>query len=230
MIAPNRPVLQFPPTNKAKLLFNATCVYCGQVFDQDHPWTKEHVIGRRFVPRGALDSDWNLLVRACQPCNNGKADLENDISALTMQPDVFGRYLRDDPAFIAEAKRRAEGAHSRRTRRKVKDSAEQFMVSVPFLVPGSTATFTFNSAPQTDCERVFRLAAAHVQGFFYFLTYEQGAHASLQQGGFMPGVFRPVMDAKRADWGNDRLRSFADATATWDYRLHLIGAHGSSRA
>lgn len=70
------------------------CAYCGAAFSRPSDGEAEHVIGRRFVPKGTLAAQWNLIVRACGPCNDHKADLENDISAITMQPDAWGRYPR----------------------------------------------------------------------------------------------------------------------------------------
>ena len=42
------------------------------------------MIGRRFVPKGKLNNQWNLIVRVCIKCNNKKSDLEDDISAISM--------------------------------------------------------------------------------------------------------------------------------------------------
>jgi hypothetical protein len=60
-------------------LDNVTCPYCGTALTSKTR-TKEHVIGRRFVPVGSLDREWNLILQACGPCNRHKADLEDDIS------------------------------------------------------------------------------------------------------------------------------------------------------
>jgi hypothetical protein len=58
--------------------------------------TDEHVIGRRFVPKNTMFGQWNVILRACRECNTAKSELENDISAITMQPDASGQFAVDD--------------------------------------------------------------------------------------------------------------------------------------
>ena len=48
---------------KPILLDNITCVYCGNELTPQTV-TKEHVVGRRFVPKGSLNQQWNLIVCA----------------------------------------------------------------------------------------------------------------------------------------------------------------------
>ena len=91
---------------------NVTCINCGDPLDLGSE-TKELVIGRRFVPAGALQEGWNLIANACGRCNRTKSALEDDISAITMQPTVFGNFAVNDPDLAAEAARKA-AAKSRR--------------------------------------------------------------------------------------------------------------------
>jgi hypothetical protein len=48
-------------------------------------------------------------VNACRGCNNDKADLENDISAITMQPDVLGKPFSDHVQLVCAHCRRLRG-------------------------------------------------------------------------------------------------------------------------
>lgn len=80
------------PVTKPVRLHNVVCPYCGATLASDST-TKEHVVGRKFVPKGPLENEWNLILNACRPCNNQKADLEHDISAITMQPDALRQHL-----------------------------------------------------------------------------------------------------------------------------------------
>src|SRR4051812_6479594 len=74
------------PLNTVTRLKNVTCAYCGVRFSPATPSTKEHVITRNFVPEGTLKAnDWNLILLACRTCNQEKADLEDEISAITLQ-------------------------------------------------------------------------------------------------------------------------------------------------
>lgn len=206
------------PSHKAIVLKNVTCAYCGRPFGEDLPPTKEHVIGRRFVPRGCFDGQWNLIVQACERCNREKAALEDDISAITMQPDLLGRYACDDARLASEAQRKAKGSKSRRTGKSVADSAEQFKIAQKF--GPVTMTFTFTAPPQIEDPRTFRLAHFLWRGFFYWITY----NAETRMGGFAPGDFFPVLAARKADWGNTRLEWFTDFCREWDPRVHAIGA------
>lgn len=206
------------PGHKAIVLKNATCAYCGRPFGPDLPPTKEHVIGRRFVPRGCFDGQWNLILQACERCNGDKAALEDDISAITMQPDLMGRHACEDPRLSSEAKRKARGSKSRRTGKAVADSDEEFKIAQKF---GSmTMTFTFTAPAQIEDPRTFRLAHYLWRGFFYWITYNEQTRI----GGFAPGDFCPVLAARKADWSNERLEWFTELCRGWAPRVHAIGA------
>lgn len=206
------------PANRAHHLSNINCVYCGKLFDDSLQPTKEHVIGRKFVPKGALDGQWNLIVNACHDCNNQKADLENDISAITMQPDVAGVHVNDDENLADEARRKSENAISRKTRKAIKDSKSN--LNLHSEGPGFKMTFGLIAPPQIDFERVMQLAHCHVTAFFFMQTYD----AKSCRGGFHLGDFCPLMDADKADWGNDIMKWFMQETKEWDVRLHAVTA------
>ena len=140
-------VIQYPAMRPIRLR-NINCVYCGGLFGADRLPTKEHVVGRRFVPRGCFDGQWNLIANACGKCNGDKADLEDDISAISMLPDAAGRYASDDPRLEAEAKRKSASAHSRRSGKAVAQSEEQMQLTQ--ISGDATFTFTFTAPPQVD--------------------------------------------------------------------------------
>ncbi|HEV2804778.1 MAG TPA: hypothetical protein VGW57_07605 [Chthoniobacterales bacterium] len=202
------------------VLKNATCPYCGVALHRQNR-AKEHVIGRRFVPKGKLAGEWNLILYACKKCNGEKADLEDDISAITMQPDAWGEHAVDDPVLIAEAGRKGASSKSRRTRKPVKESTEQLSVDMPFG-PSVKMTFGLHSAPQIDPHRAFRLAQLQTQGFFYWLTFNKASG----KGGYWPGSFFPVSTSVRSDWGNATDRAFMNAVLDWEVRLLGVAAKG----
>ena len=74
-------------------------------------------------------------------------------------------------------------------------------IEVPFG-PGVEFIFNIVAAPQADSQRLANLARFHVQGFYYLITYEKESKIGLH----FPGIFVPVMEARRADWGNARMR------------------------
>jgi hypothetical protein len=208
------------PVNRAIRLTNVNCPYCGGNFDVHRPRTKEHVIGRRFVPRGTLGVQWNLILQACEPCNQLKAGLEDDISAITMLPDLAGRYAVEDARLKTEALRKAANARSRRTGKLVRDSREEFQWNGSF----GPATFTFNflAPPQIDERRILHLAYLHVSAFFFYITYQPES----RRGGFVLGEYHFLEYVRRGDWGNSRLLWFMDLVRNWDPRMNAIGADG----
>ena len=204
--------------NRAIVLRNMNCAYCGQIFGPHQLMTREHVIGRRFVPRGVLAGQWNLILNVCTRCNGEKSNLEDDISVISMMPDQFGRYAIDDPRLQAEVARKAIKSRSRRTGKVVADSHEQIEIKGAF----GPAIFSFNfTAPaQVEELRLYRLAHFHFRGFFYWITYQP----ETKRGGFVQGGFFPVAASRRADWGAPRPRWFMDLVRDWELRVHAIGA------
>ncbi|MCL8000433.1 HNH endonuclease [Brucella sp. 21LCYQ03] len=212
------------PVNKAKLLNNTRCPYCAIELDV-RSRTKEHVIGRRFVPKGKLNGQWNLILYACEPCNSRKANLEDDISAITLQPDMWGISHHGENVVIEEARRKALNSLSRRTRRRVGDSHEQLNVEAP-VFPGMTAKFNFTAPPQIDQERGFELARLQMLGLYYMQTYK----VEERRGHCWPGGFHPLKFVTQRDWGNVTMRAFMKEIHAWDLRLHLVTADGFFKA
>lgn len=210
------------PNNKATKLANPACAYCGAKPTPDNPLTDEHVVGRRFVPRGAFANEWCLILRACQRCNNEKADLEDDISAVTLLPPL-GR-SHEDQTLAALSARKARGSMSRRTGKPVAESSEQSTLK-GLMMPGVDVTFGFIAPPQLDRERVIRLACFHLQGFFYLITYDDAQGT----GSGLPGTVGMVNHAPLQDWGNGLQRGFASLTRDWPMRVEGTGASGHFR-
>lgn len=214
----NAETLQNHPDQVAIVLRNANCPYCSASLSSSEV-TKEHVIGRKFVPRGKLAGRWNLILNACRVCNNKKSDLENDISAITLQPDSWGSYADDDAAVAAEAERKAGGSFSRRSGKLVGQSQERMRINVPFMM-GATMEVEFVASPQLNPDRVAELAHMHFAAFFYWVTYDD----AIKLGRFTPGTFLVVMHATKADWGNVINRTFMAQVANWE---PLVVAHGA---
>jgi len=209
------------PINKVVQLKNATCPYCGWPFSDALPFTKEHVVGRKFVPNGTLHGMPNLLLRACSPCNGAKSDLEDDLSVISMHPDAAGRYAVDDARLRDAVQRKANKAVSRRTRKPVA-AGEPPIVIKGMMGPSVSMTFTMQGPPQADDNRLFALARAQLMGFFYWLTY-QPAEA---RGSWWAGDYVPLLAIRRADWGNPQLHWFEAHTKAWVGRLIFVTADG----
>lgn len=212
--------LQHLPTKKPVILENETCVYCDCILDESIR-TKEHVIGKKFVPKGKFNAQWNLIVGACKACNNLKSDLENDLSAITMQPDAWGQFAHSDQQLAAEAVRKAKNSFNRRTGNRVADSAESRTIAANFG-PALMMKATFVSPPQADHKRVFELSRLQVKAFFYWITY---SHAT-NRGASWPGAFSPINHAFKADWGNAIQQEFMKQVSNWMVRILASTADG----
>lgn len=208
------------PPNRADMLRNATCVYCGSDLEATG-FTKEHVIGRRFVPKGSLDGCWNLIVRACPACNAEKSDLEDDISALTLAYGTSGPLVKADPLFAAELDRKTRGSISRQTGRAVAVSGETMVIRTA-LWSNVVLTARMSSPPRVDHERVFALALFQVRAFFYRISYSSDSSTGRQ----WPGIFVPVMLAPHSNWGEQVIVEFSRVTRSWPYRLIGVTANG----
>ncbi|RIL06415.1 MAG: hypothetical protein DCC71_06810 [Proteobacteria bacterium] len=206
------------PPRKAIVLDNENCPYCGAQLVEGS-WNKEHAIGRRFVPRGKFADSWNLILRACITCNSRKADLEDDLSAITMQPDPTGEFADPDPVLREEAMRKAAGSINRRTGTTVGESAHTMTIALAPM-PGVNASFTLNGPPQPDPDRVFELARMHAQALFYRVTYD----ASTRRGGFFLGDVYTISYCLRGDWGNAMHRAFMHGVSGWEPRCVAIAA------
>lgn len=213
------PTLNELPGNRVHRLHNVVCPYCGAALS-DAIREKEHVIGRNFVPRGKLQAQWNLIVNACSGCNRRKSGFEDDLSAITMQPDAYGKFGVDDPDLIAEARRKAARSGSRKTGKAVRDSMSELKFSVAAM-PGVSIDFSFVAPPQAEDDRAFELARMQLQGFFYMLTYNE----LLRRGWWWPGEFMPFLHSRKSDWGSKQWLGFMRVTRAWDTRLHAVGAN-----
>jgi hypothetical protein len=200
-------------TTKPLRLHNASCIYCGRDFGNDAPRTKEHVIGRNFVPEGSFKAnDWNLIVWACGRCNHAKSDLEGEISAVTLQPSIGAAHLDKTLSLLAE--RKASKACSKATGKTVGESRETFSLTHS-LAPNVSMKFGFVGPPQLVQDRVTALAGLQIQAFFYLLTYDE----SQGRGSFLPGGISWLSFARKTDWGNAQFLAFASLTKDWNGRI-----------
>jgi len=197
-------------TTRPLHLNNRTCIYCGREFGNDAPRTKEHVIGRNFVPEGSFKAnDWNLIVWACGRCNHAKSKLEGEISAITLQPSIGTPHLDKTLSLLAE--RKASNTRSEATGKTVQESRETFSLTHA-LAPNVSMTIGFVAPPRLVPDRVMALAGAQIQAFFYFLAYDQ----SQGRGPSLPGGISWFSFAQKADWGNTQFLAFASLTKDWN--------------
>ena len=168
-----------------------------------------------------MDGKWNLILRACPECNRRKADLEDDVSAISMQPSLVRGFARADEALRTEANRKSAGSRSRVTGKAVRDSSERIELRAA-LAPGASVTFGLIAPPQQVPGRVFELATMQLSGFFYWITFDQVRGT----GGFWLGGFSPVGFSMRGDWGNPVQKAFMSRVLEWEPRIMASTADG----
>lgn len=209
---------------QVRILRNIRCAYCGNALKPEDR-TRDHVIGRKFVPKGKLNAQWNLIVNACRNCNNIKSNLEDDIAAITLMPDPSGKFTHDDVGVVKDAQRRGLKSISRRTRKPVNDSFENFKLEGN-LGPDVGVKINFVAPPQIDEMRAFELARLHLTALFFMQTY----NSETFEGGWWLHGFHPIRMLRCEDWGNPIIRSFMASIREWDCRLIVITACGFFKA
>ena len=192
-------------------LRNLNCVYCGNDFTPDDPATREHVIGRRFVPKGTLKNSWNLILNACRKCNHSKSQLEDDISAITMLSDATGHNRINSIQPNSDTLHKANNSISRKTKRSVAESQEHIKTKVIDL-KGMKITANFVAPPQIDTKRIHELAYLHALGFFFYISYSE----ELRKGYFFQGVYQPVSSYSYSNWGDPLHLWFMSSTENWN--------------
>jgi hypothetical protein len=208
------------PKNKVSRLLNVACAYCGVRFGGSQKRVREHVIGLNFVPEHTIRAnDWNLIVWACESCNSEKSDLEDEISAITLQPDL-GMGIANS-ALAQLAARKAQKAMSRHTKKSIQDSHQQHSFTGE-LLSGVSVKFGMIGPPVILPERSRRLVWFHTQAFFYLKNYDRALRVST----FMPDIVWTA-NARRSDWGNTTFVSFADLTRTWQTYIQADAANGN---
>ncbi len=203
-------------------LRNLNCPYCGQDLAPlpDDEKNRDHVIGQRFVHKSI--QDWNLIVATCKACNtDAKGQLENDISAITMQPDALGRHA--DPALAAEAARKGR-AKSQATGKPVAESQSKCTAGGNF--GKATISFDFTGPPHIQASRVYDLARYHIAAFWFLSSYEEES----RRGAALPSPPYPIAHTLRSDWGNPASLGFAELARAWDNVSHIDTAEGFFKA
>ena len=211
-------------SDRTHTLINRLCAYCGVELTPKNR-SLDHVVARKFVPEGTMINSCNIGLRACKPCNGHKARLEDDISAITMLPGADGKFARDDQRLIRTSQRKAKGAISNATRKKVAQSHTNFGVNLPF--GSAQLSMSFTGAPQIDERRAAILAWSQIQGLWFFQTYDKdrghGRYLSRED-------FQFVGLVGRLDWGNVQIASFVKQIENWEHQTFACLADGYFRA
>jgi hypothetical protein len=212
--------MQILNPKKVLKLKNDVCPYCGSTIN-DANRTEDHVVGRRFVPKSTMENRWNLILLACKKCNGEKSSLEDDISAISMQPAIGEHRGAVESILAKESSRKARNAISRRSKKRVSESQETSKLSYN-LLDQMKVDVEMISPPQIDQKRLLELNAFHLEAFFFLLTYNERKG----RGHYPPGEIFSIDIANRGDWGNVKMRAFMKLTEFWVPHLNVITADG----
>lgn len=205
--------------NQSVRLKNLTCPYCGVDINKENN-SKDHVIGRKFVPVGSFENQWNLIVQACKCCNNKKSDLEDDISALTLNICINDVEVLSESA-MHKTKSKIEKCISRQTNTSIKNSSIHKKISQT-LNQNVEIKFNYQAPAQLNDERCFELARYHLMAFFYLISFDD----KTMKGHFWPEGFYPTFQAPYSDWGNIQQLQFMNSISEWQPKFLGITANG----
>lgn len=209
------------PSNQAVRLGNHYCAYCFQGVAGDPHASEDHVIGRRFVPRGTLEKSWNLIVNCCERCNSEKANLEDDISAITLYAYLFFGGTSISEVERTHIFRKLTGSMSRATSRNIIDSRVKIAVSGE-IAPGASMAVDLVGLPQIERARIIRLAEMHVRAFYFWISFNEDTKFGTKPG----NTFGPIIETHRNDWGNEVFLHFMRLTREWRPRFNGVAAEG----
>ncbi len=204
---------------------NVQCPYCGCNLNLTPgvKRTEEHIIGRKFVPKGSLNDEWNLIIDSCFKCNAHKANLESGQSLIShlaisdkplysphLQAEIQRKLGKRDPETGAVR----EATHPE-TNRPVVDSFVEHTISSSF--GPAKITFSLIGPPQA-LKSEMELAKMHIQAFYYLLVNgdpkdRSNCRAFTDQSTYLPAKYIQVLHVlKQSDWKNEAAQELAART------------------
>jgi hypothetical protein len=204
---------------------NLECPYCGKRFVPPLEVNTDHVVARRFVPKGFLDNAWNVKLRACKVCNGRKSKLEDVVSAASLHmPMPSWTDPDDDNIRRQEVDRRTTGAVGKGTERRkfLRKDRQPEKFRIESTSPNLNVSFDLTGPPGITLEALGELARMQVAGFVYFVTWDPATRL----GRFVPGEFHVVESAGVNDWGNARQVAFMKHVGGWSTLLLADTAKG----
>jgi hypothetical protein len=206
---------------------NQHCLYCGvfvgegAIADSD----KEHLIGRNFVPPGALKGSFNFFSRSCRECNGRKASAERHISSVTL---VNSPGRANDVRVNEAASRKATGDfHPDKKGIPIGQATDDH--SVEFTWGALSVNIGGISPPQVNREAAQLLAFNHIQALFALVTTEDCRVPEKMR--LLPHThFRYFGHYGYQDWGNPHLIEVARRVGRWPCFANITAAGGYFRA
>ncbi len=216
---------------------NIQCPYCGndlRKLDKNEK-TEEHVIGRRFIPKGFLENEWNLKIITCKKCNSDKAKLEGGVSLISqislstsvLHNDEVKKDMRRKIGKLNPETKKIRGATHPEQNIPVADSFNKINFSGTYgrakinvdLVGPPQATYSF-----------VNLAKYHVQAFFYLVSNVDNRDINLSRALTEESVYlsekniRCCYILQKTDWGNIQANEFIKRAASWELLSNICTA------
>jgi len=219
----NQPVVWYhqDPTKS-----NKYCLYCGSVVGKgaETDSNKEHLIGRKFVPKGKFDEgkEFNFIFRSCRKCNQNKAKLERHVSSVT----IFNSSARLKDADVNKVAIRKgnKDYHPDKTGTLIKNSDDKFEFSF-----GKFIRLDAISPPQFNQDYVSELASYHIQGLFSLITSKNPSIA-IGTRLLRRDYISTFNFYHKQDWGNQQLLEISKRVIKWDCPARLVTADGFFKA
>lgn len=231
-------------TKAVKIAGNVQCPYCGRLLDEgpETQRTEDHVVGRKFVPKGYLENEWNLIVDSCEDCNRQKGRLESGISCMSHMSFGSGPEYGDD--VVKDVRRklgtkdpgtgRIRGATHPSTGKPVADSFGEHKLTGK-LGP-ATMTFSLISPPQ-DGEKEAELAGFQVQAFFYLISNynpddpaKSRAYSKTETRYLATDLIQPIFVLRRSGFGHEVAMELTRRTLGWEQVCWIPTARGHFKA
>ncbi len=207
---------------------NQYCPYCG-VFvglGSEVPSDKEHLIARRFVPKGSLEGGaFNFIFRSCKVCNNRKASAERHVSSVTL----YNSPGRAEDARVDEIARRkaSQDFHPDKKGVRIEDASDRH--STAFQIGPMSVRFGFVSPPRLNDDEARVLACCHVKALFALLTTSDCRVKEACR--IVPATQVHFFGRYgHGDWGNARLAAITHRVQSWPCYGNIATANGYFRA
>jgi len=216
---------------------NYLCPYCGANLSilGEKETNVEHVIGRRFLPKGFLDGEWNFIIRACKKCNEEKAKLEGGISVISLidQAPAANVELRNELKRKLGKKDaitgKFRGANHPETNKPIALSG--IKENIEFSFSNFKVSVALSGPPQAMKSELL-LSTYHIQGFYYLIANIEPNDASLTKASsekclFLPSnLVVPLFSLKKTDWGNVSAQELISRTSSWETCFKLVTGKG----
>ncbi|MBU1194081.1 MAG: HNH endonuclease [Proteobacteria bacterium] len=228
--------------NGVRLKDNVRCPYCGRDLNETPgiKRIKEHVIGRKFIPKTYLENEWNFIVDACDDCNNEKGWLENGLSTISTLK-LTGN--SDLPIEVQDdLKRKIGNPGSDNIFGKSKHPETNEPVANSFIetkIKGNLGkaniSFSFTAPPQAPTSET-SLACYHIQAFFFLISNVNAndikkSKAFTQKSIYLSKEYiKPLYILREPDWGNIPALELTKRTRNWRIFCNINTAKGFFRA